>query len=113
MKGVDEMPDAKLLQVKDLRTWFELKRWGFIHAGYVRSLDGVSFDLDHGETITIVGESGSGKTTLLRTILGLVPLTGGEIIFDGGGHGYKPRDLAWFILSRFVQQDPYGRFPRL
>lgn len=107
------MPDAKLLQVKDLRTWFELKRWGFIHAGYVRSLDGVSFDLDHGETITIVGESGSGKTTLLRTILGLVPLTGGEIIFDGRRlNGYKPKDLDWLHSHvGFVQQDPYGALP--
>lgn len=107
------MPDAKLLQVKDLRTWFELKRWGFIHAGYVRSLDGVNFDLDQGETITIVGESGSGKTTLLRTILGLVPLTGGEIIFDGRKlNGYKPKDLDWLHSQvGFVQQDPYGALP--
>ena len=109
------MPDAKLLQVKDLRTWFELKRWGFIHAGYVRSLDGVSFDLDHGETITIVGESGSGKTTLLRTILGLVPLTGERLSLTGGGSTAISRRISPGFILRSVSSSrtPTGRFPRL
>ena len=77
------MDNNTLLSVKDLRTWFELKRWGFINAGFVRAVDGVSFELGKGEAITIVGESGSGKTTLLRTILGLAKPTGGEIAFAG------------------------------
>ncbi|MTI95815.1 MAG: ABC transporter ATP-binding protein [Firmicutes bacterium] len=106
------MQNEKLLTVNDLRTWFELKRWGFLHAGYVKALDGVNFSLDHGETITIVGESGSGKTTLLRTILGLAQPTGGEMIFGGKKIDKQSKDLAWLHRQvGFVQQDPYGALP--
>jgi len=104
------MEDKALLSVRELRTWFELKRWGFLHAGFVRAVDGVSFQLKPGEAITIVGESGSGKTTLLRTIIGLARPTGGEILFDGRRiDGRKPEDVAWLRSHvGFVQQDPYG-----
>jgi peptide/nickel transport system ATP-binding protein len=104
------MEDNTLLSVKDLRTWFELKRWGFIHAGFVRAVDGITFQIALGEAVTIVGESGSGKTTLLRTILGLAHPTGGEISFDGRRmDGQKAQDLAWLRSQvGFVQQDPYG-----
>lgn len=99
-----------LLSVKDLRTWFELKRWGFFHVGFVRAVDGISFELGTGEAVTIVGESGSGKTTLLRTILGLARPTAGEITFDGKRvDGQKAQDLSWLRSQvGFVQQDPYG-----
>lgn len=101
-----------LLSVKDLHTWYELKRWGFFHAGYVRAVDGVSFDLRPGEAITIVGESGSGKTSLLKTILGLVPATRGEITFDGQKlDGRHVRRGAFRSQVGFVQQDPYGALP--
>ena len=104
------MDDKVLLSVKDLQTWFELKRWGFLHAGFVRAVDGVSFELGTGEAVTIVGESGSGKTTLLRTILGLARPTAGEITFNGRRiEGQKAEDLAWLRSQvGFVQQDPYG-----
>ena len=104
------MQDNVLLSVKDLQTWFELKRWGFFHAGFVRAVDGVSFELGKGEAITIVGESGSGKTTLLRTILGLARPTAGQITFNGRRiEGQKEHDLAWVRAQvGFVQQDPYG-----
>jgi len=102
-----------ILSVKDLRTWYELKKWGVFHAGYVKALDGVNFDLRQGEALTVVGESGSGKTTLLKTILGLAPATGGEIVFSGrkldGGHR---KSLTWLRSNvGFVQQDPYGALP--
>ena len=60
-----------LLQVEDLHTWFELRRWGFARVGHVRAVDGVSFELKRGETVAIVGESGCGKSSLAKTILGL------------------------------------------
>jgi len=104
------MQDNTLLSIKDLHTWFELKRWGFLRAGFVRAVDGVSFQLRLGEAVTIVGESGSGKTTLLRTIMGLAPATAGEITFDGRRiDERKSADVAW-VRSHigFVQQDPYG-----
>ncbi|NLO87289.1 MAG: ABC transporter ATP-binding protein [Firmicutes bacterium] len=114
---VEEQPQAAekqeeyLLQVSNLRTWFELKRFGLFHAGYVKALDGVSFNLKYGDTITVVGESGSGKTTLLRTILGLAQSTGGEMIFAGKKID-KRKDLSWLHRQvGFVQQDPYGALP--
>jgi peptide/nickel transport system ATP-binding protein len=104
------MENNTLLSVKDLHTWFELKRWGFLHAGFVRAVDGVSFRVRRGEAVTIVGESGSGKTTLLRTILGLATPREGEITFDGRMmNAQKPQDLAYLRCNvGFVQQDPYG-----
>jgi peptide/nickel transport system ATP-binding protein len=113
MKEVEGMDNNTLLSVKDLRTWFELKRWGFFSAGFVKALDGVSFDLKKGEAVTIVGESGSGKTTLLRTILGLARATGGEIVFDGRKLDFgNSKDLTWLRWNiGFVQQDPYGALP--
>ncbi|MGM0403796.1 MAG: ABC transporter ATP-binding protein [Thermodesulfobacteriota bacterium] len=75
---------APLLEVRDLKTWFPIKRGLFsITAGYVRAVDGISFVLDRNETLGLVGESGCGKTTLGRTLLGLEQATAGDILFDG------------------------------
>jgi peptide/nickel transport system ATP-binding protein len=49
----------------------------------VRAVDGVSFELDAGRTLGIVGESGCGKTVLSRSLLGLNPIAGGQVLFDG------------------------------
>ncbi len=105
--------EGTLLCVKDLRTWFEMKRWGFFSAGFVRAVDGLSFEVKKGEAVTIVGESGSGKTTLLRTILGLARPTGGEMVFDGKRIDYgDPSHIKWLRWQiGFVQQDPYGALP--
>lgn len=104
---------AVLLSVQDLRIWFELRRFGFGHAGYVHAVDGVSFDLAEGETVAIVGESGCGKSSLMRAILGLHKPTSGQIFFMG-------EDITKFDTARkrwyhsrvgYVQQDPFGALP--
>ena len=102
-----------LLQVKDLHTWFELRRWGFARVGHVRAVDGVSFELKRGETVAIVGESGCGKSSLAKTILGLHRATRGEIYFDGKPlHQLTPAEMKWYRLQvGYVQQDPYGAVP--
>jgi peptide/nickel transport system ATP-binding protein len=104
------MKQGSLLSVEDLRTWYELRKWGFFHAGHVKALDGVSFELNEGEAITVVGESGSGKTTLAKTVLGLVPPTSGEMWLCGDRlSGRKGKALAWLRANvGYVQQDPYG-----
>ena len=83
MENAQGRSNGALLSIQDLRVWFELRRWGFGHAGYVRAVDGVTFDLQQGEAIGVVGESGCGKTTLMKTILGLYQPTEGDVIFDG------------------------------
>jgi len=105
------MNDGVLLSVRELCTWYELKKWGFFHAGYVRALENVSFDLHQGEALTVVGESGSGKTTLLKTILGLVPPTKGEIFFEGKKIAKAVDIVALRRSVGYVQQDPYGALP--
>lgn len=102
--------DELLLSLRDLRVWFELRRFGFGHAGYVRAVDGVNFDMKHGEAIAIVGESGCGKSSLMRTILGLNIPTAGEVVFDGMPLSeYQRRGMRTYRRNiGYVQQDPYG-----
>ncbi|HAX69422.1 MAG TPA: ABC transporter ATP-binding protein [Anaerolineales bacterium] len=99
-----------LLSIQDLHVWFELRRFGFGHAGYVKAVDGVTFDLHFGETIAIVGESGCGKTSLMRTILGLNKPTKGKVVFEdldvGALRGEALRQYRAKI--GYVQQDPFG-----
>jgi len=73
---------GSLLQVKDLKTYF------FTDEGVVKAVDGVSYDIQEGETLGLVGESGCGKTVSALSILRLIPsppgkIVGGEILFDG------------------------------
>jgi len=102
-----------LLSIQDLRVWYELRRFGFGHAGYVKAVDGVSFELAEGETVAVVGESGCGKSSLMKTILGLNIPTSGEVIFDGENlSGLKGNDLRHYRFKvGYVQQDPYGALP--
>ncbi|PKO15902.1 MAG: oligopeptide ABC transporter ATP-binding protein [Chloroflexi bacterium HGW-Chloroflexi-10] len=109
----DANKGKSLLSVRDLRVWFELRRFGFGHAGFVRAVDGVNFELDHGESIAIVGESGCGKSSLMKTILALHRATKGEVIFDGINlNDLKGKTLREYRARvGFVQQDPYGALP--
>jgi peptide/nickel transport system ATP-binding protein len=102
-----------LVSVRDLHVWYELKRWGLIHSGYVKAVDGVNFDLHYGESIGIVGESGCGKTTLMRTILGLVKPIKGVISFAGEDiSNLNTADMKFYRSEvGYVQQDPYGALP--
>jgi peptide/nickel transport system ATP-binding protein len=112
-EAVNETSTDALLSIQDLRVWFELRKWGFGHAGYVRAVDGVSFDLHAGEAIAIVGESGCGKSTLLKTILGLNVPTEGRILFNGKEMTkFNNKDLRWYRSQvGYVQQDPFGALP--
>jgi peptide/nickel transport system ATP-binding protein len=102
-----------LLAIKDLRVWYELRRFGFGHAGYVKAVDGVSFGLAEGETVAVVGESGCGKSSLMKTILGLNTPTGGDVVFDGENlSGLRGEGLRQYRFKiGYVQQDPYGALP--
>jgi peptide/nickel transport system ATP-binding protein len=102
-----------LLSIQDLKVWFELRRFGFGHAGFVKAVDGISFDLNHGEAVAVVGESGCGKSSLMKTILGLYTPRAGEVIFDGAKLSEFKDDDMRIYHSRvgYVQQDPFGALP--
>ena len=72
-----------LLQIKDLKMHFPIKGGVFYkQVNTVKAVDGVSFDVRHGETLGLVGESGCGKTTVGRAILRLYKPTHGEVRFN-------------------------------
>jgi peptide/nickel transport system ATP-binding protein len=106
-----------LLQVKDLTVHFPIKRGVFRRTvGYVRAVDGVSFELAESRTLALVGESGCGKTTTGKAILKLIEPTAGEVRFAGEAISalsraeLRPRRSAMQI----VFQDPYGSLnPRM
>lgn len=113
ISAVSEMNGQPLLQIKDLHVWYELKRFGFGHAGYVRAVDDVTFDLKQGQAIACVGESGCGKSSLMKTILGLNIPTKGDVIFDDTPLSKTRGDDLRKYRSKigYVQQDPFGALP--
>ena len=99
-----------LISIRDLKVHFKRRRQ------LVQAVDGVSLDIQPGETVGLVGESGCGKTTLGRCLLRLISPHSGKIFFDGidmGSIGNKElkklrRDI------QIVFQDPYSSLnPRL
>ena len=75
----------------------------------VRAVDGVSLQVDSGETLGVVGESGSGKTTLGRIILRLLRPTAGRVSFDGIDiTASKDERLMWYRRrAQGISQDPF------
>src|ERR1700674_2973959 len=85
-------------------------------AGSVKAVDGVSFDIMPGETMGLVGESGCGKSTLGRLVTQLIPVTSGQVIFDGVDlttlRGEKLRQQRKQL--QIIFQDPYASLdPRM
>lgn len=98
-----------ILQVRDLKVYFPIRKGIFARTcGYVKAVDGVSFDLRRGETLGVVGESGCGKSTTSRAILGLNRPCGGSILVDGEdiAHLSRDRELAYRRKVQVVFQDP-------
>lgn len=110
-----------LLQADDLERAYPVRLGfgGLWHRGpkpMVRALAGVSVQLVRGETLAVVGESGCGKSTLARALVRLIPLDGGQIVYQGE----NVRALRGDALRRYnrqvqmVFQDPYGSLnPRM
>jgi len=110
--------DKILLEVQDLKMHFPISVGWMIKKtiGYVKAVDGISFQIARGETLGLVGESGCGKTTTGRTILQLERPTSGHIIFEGEDiTTMEEKPLR--TLRRKMQmifQDPFGSLnPRM
>lgn len=106
-----------ILDVKDLQVYFPIKSGLFSKTtGYVKAVDGITFNVKAGETLGLVGESGCGKTTTGRAILRLVEPTGGKVIFDGKDvlALQGPELKAMRKDFQIIFQDPYSSLnPRL
>ncbi len=109
--------DRPLLEVNDLKKHFP------IHGGLlggvtakVYAVDGVSFDIRRGETLSLVGESGCGKSTVGKAILRLFKLTDGEVRLDGERIDNMPAGKLRVMRKRIqvVFQDPFSSLnPRM
>ncbi len=107
-----------ILQVKDLKKYFPIGGGTFTKPkGYVKAVDGVTFNLARGTTMGLVGESGCGKTTTGRTILRLSgEKTGGEVLFNGHEvYDYSPKEMrSMRTKMQIIFQDPFSSLsPRL
>jgi oligopeptide/dipeptide ABC transporter ATP-binding protein len=104
--------DGPLVRVRDLIKHFPITR-GIVFQrkiGAVRAVDGVSFDIERGETLGIVGETGCGKSTTARLIMRLLEASAGEIDFEGQDIT-RVRGAALKAVRREMQmifQDPYS-----
>ncbi len=113
---IDE-PEPPLLKVENLRTHFPI-RTGILQrvTGHLKAVDDVSFEIRKGETLGLVGESGCGKTTVGRTILRLIPATGGRVLYRGRNI-FELSAAEMRRLRREIQiifQDPVGALnPRM
>ena len=102
---------TKLLEIKDLKKHFAVKKSGFGKQQTVKAVDGVSLDIYKGETLGLVGESGCGKTTTGRTIIRLYEPTSGSIVYDGKTIFDSEKHIAEKMLPyrrkmQIIFQDP-------
>ena len=91
-----------LLSIKDMH----------VHYGAIHAIHGINLDVFEGEIVTLLGSNGAGKTTTLHSISGLIPISSGEILYDGKPINGTP---AHKIVGMGIAQSPEGRlvFPDL
>lgn len=101
-----------LLSVKDLKVYFPVRKGLIVKkiVNHVKAVDGVSFNVEEGETVGLVGESGCGKTTTGRAVLKLIEPTEGEVIYKGKNIAkYSHKEMIPLRHEmQMVFQDPYA-----
>ena len=111
------MAEEVLLKVENVKKYFPIKG-GVMQrtVGYVKAVDGVSFEIKKGETLGLVGESGCGKSTTGRTILNLLEKTEGKIYFKGQDLDKLSKSQLRKMRPKMqlIFQDPYSSLnPRM
>jgi peptide/nickel transport system ATP-binding protein/oligopeptide transport system ATP-binding protein len=112
VKAARETEPEPLISVKNLNTWFGQGR----HHEPLKAVNNVSFDILRGEVLGLVGESGSGKSTIGRSLLRLLPVTSGQVLFDGTDvTALQGRALkAMRRRMQIIFQDPFASLnPRM
>jgi oligopeptide transport system ATP-binding protein len=114
---VTQTAQKPLLSVKGLKKHFPVRHGVFSRvSGHVQAVDGVSFDIHEGTTLSLVGESGSGKTTAGRTILRLIEPTAGQAFYNGVNLFDLDRSAMRAVRRdlQIIFQDPFGSLnPRM
>lgn len=99
-----------ILESREISKEFKVEKGMFMsEAGITLALDKVSFVLDEFTTLGVVGESGSGKTTLAKILLGLVPASSGEIIFNDKFINNFRKDVQIIFQNPYNSLDPKMR----
>ena len=110
---MSDKQNKPLVEVRNLCKYFDINT-GLFRTKPLKAVDGVSFNINRGETLGLVGESGCGKTTVGRTILNLYKPTSGEILFDGAPIKTKQEIHEFRKKATMVFQDPYSSLnPRM
>lgn len=106
-----------LLETKDLRKYFAGKKGLFNpKPPVVKAVDDINLTIRKGETLGLVGESGCGKSTLGRTILKLIPMTSGQVLYEGKDIAAYDKKQMWEMRKKMqiIFQDPYSSLnPRM
>ena len=85
-----------MLEVKDLEVYY----------GVICALQGISFEVNQGEIVSLIGANGAGKTTMMQSIVGLIPKKNGTVVFDGHDISKTP---CHKIVKMGMTQVPEGR----
>ena len=113
----DSSTSLPLLDVRDLKKYYPLKRGLFGRSGgRVHAVDGVSFQIARGETLALVGESGCGKSTVGRAVLRLIDITAGQVVLAGQRIDNLSQSTLRPMRQRIqvVFQDPFSNLnPRM
>lgn len=106
-----------LLETRDLRKYFTGKKGLFNqNPPVVKAVDDINLTIRKGETLGLVGESGCGKSTLGRTILKLIPMTSGQVLYEGQDIAAYDKKQMWEMRKKMqiIFQDPYSSLnPRM
>lgn len=84
------------LEIKDLQVYY----------GVIQALKGISFEVNKGEIVTLIGANGAGKTTTMQSIMGLIPIKSGSVIYNGHDITKTPSHK---IVNMGMTQVPEGR----